>query len=34
MSEEIKNILEVDNLNITPHTWNGRGVLGCKLQII
>ncbi len=28
------NILEVDNLNITPHTWNGRGVLGCKLQII
>ena len=28
------NILEVDNLNITPHTWNGRGVLGCKFQII
>ena len=28
------NILEVDNLTITPHTWNGRGVLGCKFHII
>ena len=28
------NILEVANLNIVPHTWNGKGVLGCKFQII
>ena len=28
------NILEVVNLEIIPHTWNGRGVLGCKFQII
>ena len=28
------NILEVVNLNITPHTWSGRGVLGCKFQIV
>ena len=29
-----ENILELVRLNIIPHTWNGRGVLGCKLQII
>ena len=28
------NILEMEKLNIIPHTWNGRGVLGCKFQII
>ena len=28
------NILEMNNLKIIPHTWNGRGVLGCKFQII
>ena len=28
------NILELANLDIIPHTWNGRGVLGCKFQII
>ena len=28
------NLLEVVNLDIIPHTWNGRGVLGCKFQII
>ena len=28
------NILHMENLNIIPHTWNGRGVLGCKFQII
>ena len=28
------NILEIEKLNIIPHTWNGRGVLGCKFQII
>ena len=29
-----KNILQMEKLNIIPHTWNGRGVLGCKFQII
>ena len=29
-----ENILELANLDIIPHTWNGRGVLGCKFQII
>ena len=28
------NILHMEKLNIIPHTWNGRGVLGCKFQII
>ena len=28
------NILEMEKLNIIPHTWSGRGVLGCKFQII
>ena len=28
------NILQMEKLNIIPHTWNGRGVLGCKFQII
>ena len=28
------NILEMEKLNIIPHKWNGRGVLGCKFQII
>jgi 26S proteasome non-ATPase regulatory subunit 9 len=28
------NILQVVNLDIIPHTWNGKGVLGCKFQII
>ena len=28
------NILELNKLKIIPHTWNGRGVLGCKFQII
>jgi len=28
------NILQIEKLNIIPHTWNGRGVLGCKFQII
>ena len=28
------NILHIEKLNIIPHTWNGRGVLGCKFQII
>ena len=28
------NILQLEKLNIIPHTWNGRGVLGCKFQII
>ena len=28
------NILHLEKLNIIPHTWNGRGVLGCKFQII
>ena len=28
------NILEMEKLYIIPHTWNGRGVLGCKFQII
>ena len=28
------NILEMEKLSIIPHTWNGRGVLGCKFQII
>ena len=28
------NILIVVNLKIIPHTWNGRGVLGCKFQIL
>ena len=29
-----ENILVVVNLKIVPHTWSGRGVLGCKLQIL
>ena len=29
-----ENLLEVVNLDIIPHTWNGKGVLGCKFQII
>ena len=29
-----ENILVVVNLNIIPHTWSGRGVLGCKLHIV
>ena len=29
-----ENILVVEKLNIIPHTWNGRGVLGCKFQIL
>ena len=29
-----ENILEVVNLNIVPHSWSGKGVLGCKLQIL
>ena len=29
-----ENILEVANLKITPHSWSGKGVLGCKLQIL
>lgn len=28
------NVLEVLELNIVPHTWSGRGVLGCKFIII
>ena len=28
------NILQMEKLKIIPHTWNGRGVLGCKFQII
>ena len=28
------NILELAKLKIIPHTWNGKGVLGCKFQII
>ena len=28
------NILQMEKLNIIPHTWKGRGVLGCKFQII
>ena len=28
------NILEMEKLYIIPHTWNGRGVLGCKFQIL
>ena len=28
------NILEMAKLNIIPHRWNGKGVLGCKFQII
>ena len=28
------NILHMEKLNIIPHTWNGRGVLGCKFQIL
>ena len=29
-----ENILIVVNLKIVPHTWKGRGVLGCKFQIL
>jgi len=29
-----ENILVVETLNIIPHTWSGRGVLGCKFQIL
>lgn len=29
-----KNILEVLNLFIVPHSWEGKGFLGCKLNII
>ena len=28
------NILELAKLKITPHTWSGKGVLGCKFQIL
>ena len=28
------NILEMNKIKIIPHTWNGKGVLGCKFQII
>jgi 26S proteasome non-ATPase regulatory subunit 9 len=28
------NILIMVNLKIVPHTWKGRGVLGCKFQIL
>lgn len=28
------NILEIIDLNIRPHTWEGRGVLGCKFYIV
>ena len=28
------NILIMVNLKIVPHTWRGRGVLGCKFQIL
>ena len=28
------NILEMAKLNIIPHQWSGKGVLGCKFQII
>lgn len=29
-----KNILEVVDLNIKPHSWQGKGVLGCKFYIV
>ena len=29
-----ENILIVVNLKIVPHTWEGKGVLGCKFQIL
>ena len=28
------NVLHIENLIIIPHTWSGRGVLGCKFQIL
>ena len=28
------NILEVKHLTLRPHIWEGRGVLGCKLNLI
>ena len=28
------NILETVNLELIPHTWSGRGILGCKLNLI
>ena len=29
-----ENILTIEHLKIVPHTWSGRGFLGCKLIII
>ena len=29
-----ENILTIENLKIVPHTWSGRGFLGCKLIIL
>ena len=29
-----ENILKVENLKLIPHTWNGKGILGCKFNII
>lgn len=29
-----EGLLEKLNLTLTPHTWNGRGILGCKLNLI
>jgi 26S proteasome non-ATPase regulatory subunit 9 len=29
-----ENILEVKHLTLRPHIWEGRGVLGCKLNLI
>lgn len=28
------NVLDVSYLNLIPHTWNGRGILGCKLNLL
>ena len=29
-----QNTLEVIHIYIVPHTWNGRGILGCKFKIL
>lgn len=34
LRKDEKGIIQIVNLNLIPHQWSGRGILGCKLNLL